>query len=216
MLLRFWPRGFLWSALDPPAAAAGQGFASAGLFALGWEGSGVVQPPGLGAVLGDGTGAARVGTDPPNSIPGDIPGDTGCRCQQWGWGMPQGAGEGVHLAGGEAERRVPSGCPSPELALRALLTHPGAELCAAKAGPERMNRFRPGPIWFLLRGSAASSLPAAQLSPRPAHPSPQRRESEDSRSLASSPALPAAAPHRTGAAAKGAAGCFPFPPGPCL
>lgn len=130
----------------------------------------------------------------PGSIPGDIPGDTGCRCQQLGWGMPQGAGEGVHLAGGEAERRVPDGCPSPELALRALLTHPGAELCAAKAGPERMNRFRPEPIWFLLRGSAASSLPAAQPPPRPAHPSPPRRESEDSRPLASSPALPAAAP----------------------
>lgn len=70
---------------------AGHGSASAGLFALGWEGSGVVQPPRLGAVLGDRVGAATAGTDPPGSISGDIPGDMGC-CQQSGWEMLQGAG----------------------------------------------------------------------------------------------------------------------------
>lgn len=60
---------------------AGHGSASAGLFALGWEGSGIVQPPQLGAVLGDRVGAATVGTDPPGSISGDIPSsrDGGCR-----------------------------------------------------------------------------------------------------------------------------------------
>lgn len=130
---------------------AGHGSASAGLFALGWEGSSVVQPLRLGAVLGDGVGAATVGTEPLGSISGDIPGDTGC-CQQWGWGTRRSAGcrRRVHLTGGEAESLVPDGCPSPELAPWALLTHPGAEPCTAKAGRERMNRFRPGPIWFLL------------------------------------------------------------------
>ena len=72
---------------------AGHGSASAGLFALGWEGSGVVQPPRLGAALGDWVGAAMVGTDPPGSISGHIPRHTGC-CQQSRWGMPQGAGCG--------------------------------------------------------------------------------------------------------------------------
>lgn len=48
----------------------------------------------------------------------------------------------------------------------------------AKAGRERTNRFSLGPICFLLRGSAASSLPA--VSPHPAHPSPYGHDSEGS------------------------------------
>lgn len=64
------------------------------------------------------------------------------------------------------ESGVPGGCPSPALAPRALLTHPGAEPGPAQARRERMNRFRPGPSWFLRRGPAASSLPAAHPSHR--------------------------------------------------
>lgn len=110
-----------------------------------------------GEVLGDGLAAPGRAHSPgwahsPGSTRG-VPAGRGDSAGRWGWG---------HLW----QSRVPGGCPSPELALRALLTHPGAEPGTAQARPERMNRFRPGPSWFLRRGSAASSLPA-----RPAHPS---------------------------------------------
>lgn len=133
---------------------AEHGFVSASLFARGWEGSGVVQPwcsHGATATAGCGAGpwgGCCHGGDRPA---GTSAGTQGAATSRDGGRLRVlGAGDGVHLAGGKAQCHVPNGCPSPELAPWVLLTHPGAEPSLAKAGRERINRFRPGPSWFLL------------------------------------------------------------------
>lgn len=93
----------------------GHGSASAGLFALGWEGSGVVQPPRLGAVLGDRVGAATAGTDPPpGASPGTSPGTRGAASSRDGrcCRVP-GAGEGCTLQAAKQRATSPVGAPAP-------------------------------------------------------------------------------------------------------
>lgn len=134
VLLHSEPRGSRgWlQGLTGSTAVSGQG-------GSGWEGSaGSDSRAGRRWELGRGS---TVGTEP--------------REHPRGHGTVLGMG---HLS----QSRVPGGCPRPALAPRALLTHPGAEPGTAQARPERMNRFRPGPGWFLWRGEAASFLPAAQ------------------------------------------------------
>lgn len=133
-----------------------------------------MQPPQLREVRGEQEGAATVGMDPPAmSIPVSAAGmQRGCSADaaglQRGCGLPHGAGARVHLAGGEAKSRVPIGCPSPELAPRALLTHRGAEPRTAEAGRED----EPVQAWAHLVSPPKALLPHPfLLSPRPAHPS---------------------------------------------
>lgn len=92
---------------------AAHGSASAGLFALGWEGSSLVQPPRLGAVLGDGWVLPRWGQSPWGASLGTSPGTRGA-ASSWdgGCGGALGAGEGCTLQAAKQGATSPMGAPA--------------------------------------------------------------------------------------------------------